>query len=131
LKLRQALAQTNSLQDKKLLSELKGVVECDLPNNKLYKFDATLALGDKTYSLSNKQVLLRVSTARTSNLITRSDCCTRLGLHITQHQVDLRCRGVRGQREQVDEEREQTTLEAQFGRRAHEHRSDHLVQHHA
>jgi phospholipid-transporting ATPase len=69
LKLRQALAQTNSLQDKKLLSELKGVVECDLPNNKLYKFDATLALGDKTYSLSNKQVLLRGCTLRNTKWI--------------------------------------------------------------
>lgn len=113
------------------MSELKGVVECDLPNNRLYKFDATLALGDKTFSLSNKQVLLRVSTVRLWRSMAVTNNCTRLGLHTAQHQVGLRCRGVRGQREQVNEEREQTTTEAQFGRRAHEHWSDHLVQHHA
>ncbi len=60
-----------------------------------------------------------------------TDSSAWLGLHIAQHQVGLRCGRVRGQREQVDEEREQTSIEAQFGRRAHEHWFDHFVQHHA
>jgi hypothetical protein len=60
LKVRQAVAATYSLKENEQLAQLEGIIECEKPNNRLYKFDGTLTMNNKTVSLSNKQVLLRV-----------------------------------------------------------------------
>ena len=44
LKIRQALPATSSLLTATALSDLHGVLQCDLPNRNLYEFNGTLKL---------------------------------------------------------------------------------------
>lgn len=61
LKIRQAIPETANMTSIELLSRLNDCkLLCDKPNNRLYKFDGSIALNGKVYSLEATQTLLRV-----------------------------------------------------------------------
>ena len=52
------------------LNEIKGtLIKCEQPNNKLYNFDGTIEIKDKTYSVTVKQVVLRGAMLRNTKWI--------------------------------------------------------------
>eukprot|EP01132_Coremiostelium_polycephalum_P007601 gene7601-9346_t len=69
LKLFKAISATSSLSEDQIPS-IKAKVECELPNNNLYKFKGKLTLGSNdTHSLSEKQLMLRGAKLRNTHYI--------------------------------------------------------------
>ncbi|KAN0003647.1 hypothetical protein ACTFIZ_009801 [Dictyostelium cf. discoideum] len=70
LKLFKAAKETNSLTQEQLL-DLNANIECELPNNNLYKFKGkfTLQNDNSTFSLSEKQLMLRGARLRNTHFI--------------------------------------------------------------
>jgi phospholipid-transporting ATPase len=65
LKIRQALDETLRVGDSaEALGTLSGTLRSELPNKRLYNFDASLELDGKTFPLSPKQLLLRGAQLR-------------------------------------------------------------------
>ncbi|KAJ5072976.1 putative phospholipid-transporting atpase [Anaeramoeba ignava] len=70
LKIRQGLQVTSFLaQDEAALSNFHATVQSELPNNRLYNFDAALDYNDETHSLSNQQMLLRGCALRNTKWV--------------------------------------------------------------
>ncbi|XP_016279520.1 phospholipid-transporting ATPase FetA-like isoform X2 [Monodelphis domestica] len=68
LKVKQALVVTSNLEDNlEKLSNFKGEVRCDPPNNKLDKFTGVLIHEGETYALDNEKILLRGCTIRNTD----------------------------------------------------------------
>eukprot|EP01132_Coremiostelium_polycephalum_P005005 gene5005-6233_t len=60
LKIRQSIDETHYLaDDANHLSNFKGMIECEHPNNKLYHFNGSIHMDGKVLPLGVKQVLLR------------------------------------------------------------------------
>ncbi|VBB35520.1 unnamed protein product, partial [Acanthocheilonema viteae] len=60
LKVRQALPETFVMGDKLLrISEFKGQIHCELPNNKLNQFEGRLHYDGNVLPLDNRKTLLR------------------------------------------------------------------------
>ncbi|KYQ94389.1 transmembrane protein [Tieghemostelium lacteum] len=66
LKMFKANQETNTLAEDQLV-QLKAQVECELPNNNLYKFKGKLMIGEQSYSLSEKQLMLRGAKLRNTD----------------------------------------------------------------
>ncbi|XP_059581349.1 phospholipid-transporting ATPase ID isoform X2 [Alligator mississippiensis] len=65
LKVKQALTVTAEMgEDLQKLSDFKGEVKCEAPNNKLDKFMGTLTVHGEKYALDNEKMLLRGCTIR-------------------------------------------------------------------
>jgi phospholipid-transporting ATPase len=76
LKIRQSLPETKDLVTAAQLSQLKGTVKSELPNNSLYTFDATMIIKGNQYPLSPDQLLLRGSQLRNTDWIVGLACFT-------------------------------------------------------
>lgn len=59
LKQQRAIKETDSMNEEDL-SQLRGTIECEEPHPLFYTFHARLKLGEKTFALDSKQLLLRV-----------------------------------------------------------------------
>ncbi|XP_038124235.1 phospholipid-transporting ATPase ID-like [Cyprinodon tularosa] len=65
LKVKQALTLTGEMEDSiEALSNFKGEVRCEPPNNRLDKFKGTLTVNGQNYGLDNDKILLRGCTLR-------------------------------------------------------------------
>ncbi|XP_076803387.1 phospholipid-transporting ATPase ID-like isoform X1 [Clavelina lepadiformis] len=65
LKVRQALPNTGDMNDDlRKLSNFKGAVKCETPNNHLHKFTGNLYWGEEAFPLDNEKILLRGCTLR-------------------------------------------------------------------
>lgn len=51
LKVRQALPETAEFVDIQLIAELKGFIECELPNRHLYEFAGKFKFENKEYAI--------------------------------------------------------------------------------
>ncbi|ESP01821.1 hypothetical protein LOTGIDRAFT_225116 [Lottia gigantea] len=70
LKLRQGVTQTSKLLTSDELSDLRGVVECELPNRHLYEFVGNIRpSGQSAYPVGVDQLLLRGSILKNTNWI--------------------------------------------------------------
>jgi phospholipid-translocating ATPase len=60
LKVKQSLPETAEMKDMQpLLGTFNGYVECEAPNNRLYKFIGKLIWNEQQYTLDNNNILLR------------------------------------------------------------------------
>ncbi|XP_071844250.1 phospholipid-transporting ATPase ID-like isoform X2 [Apostichopus japonicus] len=67
LKVRQALPETAKLgEDQEKLGQFNVEINCELPNNKLDRFEGKMTWEGEDYSLSNEQILLRGCRLRNS-----------------------------------------------------------------
>ncbi len=71
LKTRAAPAETKAFVNDRLMSAFHGVVKCGAPDEKLYKFDSQLRLGDGggVISLSADQLLLQATHLRNTEFV--------------------------------------------------------------
>ena len=70
LKTRTAPAETRALTDDARMSTFHGVVKCGAPDEKLYKFDSQLRLGEgEVISLSAEQLLLQATHLRNTEFV--------------------------------------------------------------
>lgn len=70
LKVRQPLNETyDTLQNEKNLANFKGEVVCELPNNRLERFQGNLHWNDETYALDNNNIVLRGCVLRNTQWI--------------------------------------------------------------
>jgi phospholipid-transporting ATPase len=76
LKIRQALPETKDLKTESQLSQFKGTVKSELPNNSLYTFDAAMIINGNQYPLTPDQLLLRGSQLRNTDWIVGLACFT-------------------------------------------------------
>lgn len=60
LKIRQGLPETSDLLTPEAVSQLKGVIKSEQPNNSLYTYEGTLRFKTKELALDPLQLLLRV-----------------------------------------------------------------------
>ena len=60
LKIRQSLKETSSILTPEDVGKIEGIIKCELPNNSLYTFEATLRYLHKELPLNPDQLLLRV-----------------------------------------------------------------------
>ncbi|XP_078483952.1 phospholipid-transporting ATPase ID [Ciona intestinalis] len=68
LKVRQALTETGGLgHDLNSLSNFKGKIECEAPNNLLHKFTGNLELNNETIPIDNEKILLRGCNLRNTD----------------------------------------------------------------
>ncbi len=58
LKIRQAIPQTAQINSDKDIASFKAVINCEVPNNRLYAFDGTITFNGNTYPLDAKQVMI-------------------------------------------------------------------------
>lgn len=74
MKIKQALPETASYLSPLDLSNLSGTLRCELPNNRLYNYDGTLALNvadgkTKEFPLDPSKLLLRGAQLRNTSWI--------------------------------------------------------------
>ncbi|KAK9748187.1 hypothetical protein RND81_02G042200 [Saponaria officinalis] len=69
LKLKQALEETEGLNEDHLFQNFRAVIRCEDPNAKLYSFIGYLDFGGHRYPLSPQQLLLRDSKLRNTDFI--------------------------------------------------------------
>ncbi|KAL1918098.1 uncharacterized protein VTP21DRAFT_3364 [Calcarisporiella thermophila] len=75
LKIKQALPQTAKLTSPLEISRLEGLIKSELPNNRLYNYEGTLAITDessgrpKEYPLDPTQILLRGAQLRNTSWV--------------------------------------------------------------
>ena len=64
LKIRQGIQETSELLTPEQVSQFKGVIKSEQPNNSLYTFEGTLRLKNKELALEPLQLLLRGAVCR-------------------------------------------------------------------
>jgi phospholipid-transporting ATPase len=69
LKIRQGIPETVHFLTPEAISRIHATIKCELPNNSLYTFDATLTMDGKEYPLSPEQMLLRGAQLRNTRWI--------------------------------------------------------------
>eukprot|EP00163_Fabomonas_tropica_P014185 TRINITY_DN2587_c0_g2_i3.p1 TRINITY_DN2587_c0_g2~~TRINITY_DN2587_c0_g2_i3.p1 ORF type:complete len:1203 (+),score=339.25 TRINITY_DN2587_c0_g2_i3:849-4457(+) len=69
LKIRQARPETTHINSTHAAGQWTGSLDCEQPNERLYKFDGLFTFGKKKIPLSNKQMLLRGSTVRNTQWV--------------------------------------------------------------
>ncbi|KJE89012.1 ATPase [Capsaspora owczarzaki ATCC 30864] len=69
LKIRQAIPDTNHLDETHHLNEFDGVVFCEPPNNNLHRFDGALTYKNKQFPIDNDKILLRGCVVRNTKWI--------------------------------------------------------------
>lgn len=69
LKIRKALERTWDYVTADAVSEFRGMIECEQPNNSLYTFTGNLVIGKQTLPISPNQILLRGCSLRNTEWI--------------------------------------------------------------
>ncbi|KAH9560317.1 hypothetical protein CY35_06G099300 [Sphagnum magellanicum] len=69
LKIRKALERTWDYIDEEKVADIKGVIECEHPNNSLYTFVGNLYIGKQTIPITPNQILLRGCSLRNTDAI--------------------------------------------------------------
>lgn len=69
LKVKQGIVQTKNINNENEANAFQAVIECDGPNKSLYSFNGNITIGEETFPLENKQVLLRGCTLRNTQWV--------------------------------------------------------------
>ncbi|KAJ5066837.1 putative phospholipid-transporting atpase [Anaeramoeba ignava] len=70
LKIHQSLKETAHIKTHEDCSNFLGnSIECELPNNRLYRFEGTLTMNNSQHSLAHKQIILRGCSLRNTKWI--------------------------------------------------------------
>lgn len=69
LKIRQGLEETSHFETPESFDSLKAVVNCELPNNRLYNFEGNLTFDNKVHPIGVKQILLRGAMLRNTKWV--------------------------------------------------------------